>query len=178
MTASEFASLLHAKRTAKGKWVAVCPAHPDRKPSLSIAEGKKVPVVIKCMSHGCDTRDILEAIGLSWGDLFDAKHELSPEMKARLDLQKRLDWLEGRAIACAANAYFMHPEKRNYWLEAERRIMVEIRAIKDTLNPEAKKAREKREKLDKFIERFGWDHVWKRFLESEKGRAIAQKWGI
>jgi len=72
MTASEFARLLKARRIGKGKWTARCPSHPDRKPSLAIAEGRK-GVVIKCMSHGCETKDILAAMGLSFADLYEGK---------------------------------------------------------------------------------------------------------
>src|SRR5581483_1737903 len=68
MTATDLATLLHARRTGKGRWLARCPSHSDRKPSLAIAEGKKW-VLIKCMSHGCYPKDILGALGLQWKDL-------------------------------------------------------------------------------------------------------------
>lgn len=71
MTAAQLASLLHARRIGKGRWVARCPAHPDRNPSLAVAIGKSTPVVLKCMSAGCDIRSILAALGLSFRDLYD-----------------------------------------------------------------------------------------------------------
>lgn len=71
MTASQFASLLHARPVGRGKWIARCVAHPDRNPSLSIAVGKRVPVVIKCMSAGCETKAILDAMGLGFSDLYE-----------------------------------------------------------------------------------------------------------
>ena len=72
MTARELAARLGARRIGKDKWVALCPAHPDRRPSLSIGIGRKVPVVMKCRSAGCDTKAILAAMGLKWADVFDA----------------------------------------------------------------------------------------------------------
>ena len=48
-----------------GEWVARCPAHEDRNPSLTIARGTKQPVVMWCHA-GCDIRDVLATIGLSW----------------------------------------------------------------------------------------------------------------
>lgn len=52
---------------------ALCPAHDDRNPSLSIKEvegedGQK-KVLIKCFA-GCDTERILKELGLGWKDLF------------------------------------------------------------------------------------------------------------
>lgn len=51
-----------------GKWVAQCPAHEDRNPSLSIAlhSGK---VLLYCYA-GCATGRILEVLDLEWCDLF------------------------------------------------------------------------------------------------------------
>src|SRR5690606_12667989 len=45
-----------------------CPAHEDRAPSLSLGYGSKQPVVLNCHA-GCDSEDILKAIGLEWKDL-------------------------------------------------------------------------------------------------------------
>lgn len=50
-----------------GRWVACCPAHPDRKPSLSIRvlDGK---ILLHCFA-GCDSDAVLAALGLTWADL-------------------------------------------------------------------------------------------------------------
>jgi putative DNA primase/helicase len=55
-------------------WQALCPAHADRNPSLSISEGKGGRVLLKCHA-GCDTKDIMAALKLSMADLM-------PESKA------------------------------------------------------------------------------------------------
>lgn len=54
--------------SARG-FAALCPAHGDRNPSLSVAAGEGGRVVVRCYA-GCDTRAVLEAIGLTWGHLF------------------------------------------------------------------------------------------------------------
>ena len=69
MTAAQVAQVFGAKKVGRGKWVTKCPAHPDRHPSLSIAEGKR-GVLIRCMSNGCNTRDVVKAAGLRMADLF------------------------------------------------------------------------------------------------------------
>lgn len=53
-----------------GKHVAQCPAHDDRSPSLSVRECDDGRVLLHCFA-GCETRSIVEALGLSWADLFD-----------------------------------------------------------------------------------------------------------
>src|SRR4051812_16150027 len=70
MTTSEFAYLLHGKRIRPGKYIARCPAHNDKTPSLSISEGKLGDrVVIHCWA-GCELDAILEALGLRRAHLF------------------------------------------------------------------------------------------------------------
>lgn len=69
MTITEVASrLTKAKRTGKG-FNALCPAHDDKSPSLSISEGEGRKILLKCFA-GCSTDAILNAIGLEMKDLF------------------------------------------------------------------------------------------------------------
>jgi hypothetical protein len=49
-------------------WIACCPSHDDREPSLSIAEGD-TSVVMHCHA-GCSTKEILDSVSLTWGELF------------------------------------------------------------------------------------------------------------
>ncbi len=55
------------RRTGTNSWVARCPAHPDRNPSLSVAfrDGR---LLIHCFA-GCSPEAVLEAVGLTWRDL-------------------------------------------------------------------------------------------------------------
>lgn len=43
-------------------WIAPCPAHPDRRPSLSIREGDDGKLLLKCFA-GCSFEAILDALG-------------------------------------------------------------------------------------------------------------------
>jgi len=56
------------KPTSNG-WQARCPAHDDRKASLCIHTEPDGKVLLKCQA-GCETKDILAALGLTWNDLF------------------------------------------------------------------------------------------------------------
>lgn len=62
-------SLESVKKTAPDKWIARCPAHDDRRPSLSIREAEDGKVLLKCWS-GCGAGEIVNALGLSLADLF------------------------------------------------------------------------------------------------------------
>lgn len=57
---------------AKGivrKWSACCPAHDDRRPSLSIALKAEGTILLNCHA-GCEAADICKAAGLSLSELF------------------------------------------------------------------------------------------------------------
>lgn len=57
-----------AKANGQG-FMACCPAHPDRNPSLSIGEGDDGRALLKCHA-GCETEDICERMGLQLRDLY------------------------------------------------------------------------------------------------------------
>ncbi len=70
------------KETGYGKYVARCPAHDDRSPSLSVSEGDNDTVLVHCFS-GCETEDVLSAVGLTFSDLYPerigAEHAYKPK---------------------------------------------------------------------------------------------------
>ena len=68
MTLTDFIARLDgAKKSGKG-WIARCPAHDDKNPSLSVSNGDG-KILVKCHT-GCSTADIVGAMGLSVKDLF------------------------------------------------------------------------------------------------------------
>ncbi len=56
------------KSNGTGKWLACCPAHADKSPSLGIKEADDGKLLIHCFS-GCAVSDIVGAIGLELSDL-------------------------------------------------------------------------------------------------------------
>src|SRR5262245_63803480 len=65
---SRLLSLLDVTGWHDDHWTARCPSHDDDGPSLSIRlEGGRI--LLHCFA-GCDTKAILDAVGLNWGDLF------------------------------------------------------------------------------------------------------------
>jgi putative DNA primase/helicase len=76
MTAAAVAARLHATR-ARGGWMARCPAHDDRRASLSIGAGHDGRVLLHCHAR-CTADAICAAAGLELRDLF-------PETVTRLE---------------------------------------------------------------------------------------------
>jgi hypothetical protein len=69
MTATELLPLVDGVRTrGSGKWLSRCPAHQDKSPSLTIAEGER-GLLLKCWA-GCTLEEITGALHLSVKDLF------------------------------------------------------------------------------------------------------------
>jgi len=60
MTAAELADALGGRRVG-GAWMACCPAHNDRTPSLSIRESNDGKVLVRCRA-GCGQRDVIAAL--------------------------------------------------------------------------------------------------------------------
>lgn len=58
--AADIAHALEARRVGPGRWMARCPAHEDRTPSLSIRDGDTAPL-LTCFA-GCDRADVIETL--------------------------------------------------------------------------------------------------------------------
>ena len=61
----------HVKQTGQGKWLASCPAHSDKSPSLAIKETADGKILLHCFV-GCQVSEIVAAIGLELSDLMPA----------------------------------------------------------------------------------------------------------
>jgi hypothetical protein len=70
MRIDEFLNRLEGVKAAASGWMARCPGHDDRKASLSIADrGGDGGILLHCQA-GCETSDVVQAMGLTWSDLF------------------------------------------------------------------------------------------------------------
>ena len=58
------------KPTGPGRWIARCPAHEDKSPSLSIRQLDDGRLLLHDFG-GCGTGDVLAAVGLQMSDLFE-----------------------------------------------------------------------------------------------------------
>lgn len=71
------------KAQQKGdQWIARCPAHKDKTPSLSIAEGHK-GILLSCHA-GCSFDAVAKALGLSKKDLFNPKEKAEGKPRRKI----------------------------------------------------------------------------------------------
>ena len=61
--------LKKVRKTKPGQWMACCPAHDDKNPSLSLFENNDGRILLHCFA-GCGGSDIVSAIGLTLADLY------------------------------------------------------------------------------------------------------------
>jgi hypothetical protein len=86
------------KQTGKDRWLACCPAHEDRSPSLSVSETDEGNVLVHCFA-GCETRAVVNAVGLELRDLFPSgtadrvKCREYPQADYRATLREIRHWL-------------------------------------------------------------------------------------
>ena len=92
MTAETLLNELHkVRKTGVSKWMACCPAHDDKSPSLSISEGSDGHILIHCFA-GCETSEILNSVGLSMTDLFPDRDQHS------FDDQPKPKWVDKKGL--------------------------------------------------------------------------------
>lgn len=78
----EFLSRLQkVRKTGKDSWLACCPAHGDKNPSMTVSEGSDGRVLAHCFSHGCGIDDIVASVGMEVKDLMPENlgyHRIKP----------------------------------------------------------------------------------------------------
>jgi len=57
------------RQIGPGRWIARCPAHADKSPSLSVRELDDGRILVHCFT-GCPVNDVLAAVGLEFADLY------------------------------------------------------------------------------------------------------------
>ena len=91
------------KETGPGRYIARCPAHDDRSPSLAIRDGDDGRVLIHCFA-GCETEDVLSAIGMTFSDIMPegvgAEHSYKP-VRNRISPRDALATLNHESLVVA-----------------------------------------------------------------------------
>ena len=91
MTVDDFLHRLEAVRRTSRGYLARCPAHADRHPSLSVSEGER-GILVKCWA-GCTTEEIVRALGLTVRGLFYDADQKGQRTRRSVALRPRLfDW--------------------------------------------------------------------------------------
>lgn len=82
------------KQTASDRWLAKCPSHDDRSPSLSVRDLGDT-FLVKCWA-GCGGVEVIEAVGLTAADFYERHGEHTPATDSRY---RRKPYLTVRELA-------------------------------------------------------------------------------
>jgi len=112
MTGADLVQHLEAVRqTARGQYIARCPAHEDRRPSLSVRELDDGRVLLHCFA-GCPVDEVVAAVGLELRDLFPpGEHRPAPRHR-RWNYRALLRELRHEAWIVALAAGDLHRGRR------------------------------------------------------------------
>lgn len=83
------------KEKRANQWVACCPAHQDKSPSLAIALTQDGRILLNCWA-GCSALDVITAVGLDWSALFPPKDDYKSIMD---HLQKKRGTVDDYVVA-------------------------------------------------------------------------------
>jgi hypothetical protein len=82
------------RRTGTGRWLARCPGHEDKSPSLSVREMDDGRILLHDFA-GCAVEEILGAVGLGFDVLFPEKqNEHAPRVKRPWRMRDVIDALD------------------------------------------------------------------------------------
>jgi hypothetical protein len=118
-------------QTGPGRWLAKCPAHEDRSPSLSIRELDDGTVLIKDFG-GCGAADVMAAVGLSLRGLFPellGQHRRAPS-RSRIPAMDALAAIDHEAHVVAVIGADIH-EHRELDEPTWDRLALAVRRIGD-----------------------------------------------
>lgn len=92
--------LKKVKRTGEGRYVACCPAHEDKSPSMTIYVTPKT-VLLHCFA-GCEASEILGAIGMEFSELYADHREHTRD--SRISARDALEAIAFEALVVVATA--------------------------------------------------------------------------
>ncbi len=100
------------RETGHGKYVARCPAHDDKSPSLAIKNCGDGRILLHCFA-GCETEDVLCALGLTFSDVMPKRvggdHSYRPQSFDARQVLATLDH-ESLVVAIIGADFLEHKE--------------------------------------------------------------------
>jgi len=91
------------KKTGSDQYVAICPSHNDKRPSLSIKALPDGKILLHCFAE-CSIDDVLGSLGLTLEDLFPEKLEPSKTNKRKISATTALEviYFDGLVVQTTA----------------------------------------------------------------------------
>lgn len=105
------------RQTAPGRWIARCPAHADRSPSLSVRELEDGRLLVHDFG-GCEIGDVLAAVGLTLSDLFETRLGDFQPSHARVPARDLLALVDHEVTVAAlilADVLSQHTVEESQW---------------------------------------------------------------
>lgn len=131
MTAADIAARLHGRKSG-ADWLAYCPAHMDKNPSLSLrdVDGK---VLVHCHA-GCDQRRVIEALdarGL-WPERQRVQRVDRSAVAATYDYRDEVGQVLFQVVRTEPKGFFQrHPDGQGNWInkKAKRQVLYHLREV-------------------------------------------------
>lgn len=83
------------RRTGDNRWIACCPAHTDKSPSLSIGY-KDDKIILHCFG-GCSVDEVVGSLGMTLADLMPENPTYSRPVKSRIPASDLLQFIASEA---------------------------------------------------------------------------------
>ena len=125
------------RKNGHGKWMVGCLFHDDRRPSLSIREMEDGKVLVHCFGCGAGAADVIEALGLSFSDLYppSAHYDSRRAPTPRTNLFDPLAALHGLAHEALVIATIAEDMRALGWSQAhDARLAVAVGRINGALD--------------------------------------------
>mgnify|MGYP001417494800 CR=1 FL=1 len=95
--------LQKVKQTGHDQYIALCPSHNDKNPSLAIRQTNDGRILIKCFA-GCSSYEVVSAAGLSLTDLFPKESSHSKPIRNPFPATAVLRCIQAEALIVATAA--------------------------------------------------------------------------
>lgn len=97
MIETVLSKLRKVRNRGGGRYIACCPVHDDRNPSMSIREidGK---ILLTCFGCGAGAHEIVEALGLSLNDLFSGDIDYHQSKPSRINPADAIECLKTESL--------------------------------------------------------------------------------
>lgn len=129
-------ALLPSARRKGHEWMALCPAHDDHNPSLSVGEGRDGRVILHCFTR-CDHKAIVRALGLTESDLFLRRNgTFGGEKPTQLRLEATYPYVDENSVTLFQSLRFepktfrlQQPDGRGGWnwhMRGVRRVLYNL----------------------------------------------------
>lgn len=80
--------LKKVRKTAGNTYIACCPAHQDKSPSMTIREIEQDHILIHCFA-GCSVESILDTVGMNFDDVFPNRVKEDGRKKSEIPFNAR-----------------------------------------------------------------------------------------